>query len=427
MVTLKKIELEGLEEKTLEFAKAFNDAVDVIDTLQKNEPVDLTEINKKLKSLEEKGEKDYDKEIKTLKDAFVELEKKSKPAGSVEKRTLAERITDEIKSVTGASDMKGVLEYLQKNGKQEIEIKAITAIDTTANTDTIGRTNLDSVINWLPTRRNAFLPYIRVVAESTDKSVFGYMEGSYTGNAAYVGEGVGNTNSDAASAEAHFGKYAKIQAVLSVNTEVYEDIPDFANGLVNQMQLSMEKFLDDEVYTGDGLAPANVQHIKGLLAFATEFDTTDYVGTVEKANIADLVDAGKTHIATLDGSYNATHIFVNPIDLFKWRRLKDAEGQPIINQDFFGNPTISGLAIVPSKKITKNTFLMIDINVAELRTKRALQLKMGQVLANDVLNDKQSAVLMGRWQLLVRNLDQKAVVKISDVATATAAINVVTA
>ena len=66
--------------------------------------------------------------------------------------------------------------------------------------------------------------------------------------------------------------------------------------------------------------------------------------------------------------------------------------------------------------------LIMDSQVAEWRTKRAMNLKLGQILANDVINDKQSAVLSARYQLLVRNLDQKAIMKVTDVAAAILAL-----
>jgi hypothetical protein len=66
--------------------------------------------------------------------------------------------------------------------------------------------------------------------------------------------------------------------------------------------------------------------------------------------------------------------------------------------------------------------LVLDDNVVEWRTKRAMQLKIGQILANDAINDKQSAILMARYQLLVRSADQKAVIKVTNISTAITAI-----
>jgi HK97 family phage major capsid protein len=218
-------------------------------------------------------------------------------------------------------------------------------------------------------------------------------------------------------------EYAKIQSVLSVNTEVYEDIPDFAAGLIDQLIIGINSKVDNELLDGDGLAPAGVQHIKGILTYATAWADADYDDSVEKANVADLVDVISSKIQNLDGNYQADLVFLNNVDFLKMKKLKDADGQPIVNKDYFGNFTLGGLTIVPTKKITANTMVIMDSQVGEIRTKRALKLQMGQLLPNDTLNDKQSAIISTRVQFLIRNLDTQAVIKVADVRAAVAAIN----
>lgn len=409
----------------------------MLDDFKKGLPVGISadEMKSALEKFKEENapqvtKEDFDKLTNALKiqgEKMTDFEKKG--FGEQKEISLVDQITNEIKAL-GVNSVSELKSYLDKNGKKDIEIKAISAVASTANTDTVGRTNLDVRVNWTPTVRAAFLPYFRTIAESSDKSRFGYTEGSYTGSASYVGQGTGNSNSDSASASAQFMEYAKVQSVLSVNTEVYEDIPDFAQGLVTQMQIAMQKFVDDEAYTGDGLAPSNVQHIKGLKAYATEAEFTsgknmvDYATSVVGANTADLISAVKTYIDNLPGSYMADVVYMNPVDLFKMNRLKDSTGQPIVNKDLFGNPTIGGIVVRTSSKIAKNTLLVLDSAVVEWRTKRTLKLQMGQLLANDAINDKQSAILSARYQLLVRNADKPAVVKVSNIESAIDAITI---
>ena len=417
---MKKIELKGLEGADLEFANQHNAMVDAIES--KNQTIEQLEA--KMAELAKVEVKNYDNEMLQLKNAMLTLEteiaKKAVPANEV--KSLQQIIVDEIKAL-GVNNVEELQAYLKRNGTKELEIKAIAAVASTDNTDTIGRTNLDNMVRWNPTLANAFLQNFRTVAEASNKSKFGYVEGSYTGNAAYVGEGSGNANSDAASASATVADYAKVQSVLSVNTEVYEDIPDFAAGLVSQMQIAISKFVDDEALSGDGLAPAGVQHIKGLLAYATTFVPADFATSVFKPNIADLIDAISTKVAdSSNESLQVNVAFINRYDLFKLKREKDNDGQPVVLNDAFGNPTIGGIRVVPTMKITANTLLVMDSNVAEWRTKRSMTLKMGQILANDAINDKQSAILMARYQLLVRNADAVGVVKVTDIESALATI-----
>lgn len=418
---MKKLEIKGLEGADLDFANQHNEMIDALEA----KSLSIEQLEKKMLELEKVEQKSYDKEVLELKNAILTLETEIAKKSAIrtnEVKSLEQVIVDEIKSL-GVNNVAELKAYLKKNGTQELEIKAIAAIASTANTDTIGRTNLDNMVRWTPTVANAFLQNFRTIAESSNKSKFGYVEGSYTGAAAYVGEGTGNGNSDSASASATLADYAKVQSVLSVNTEVYEDIPDFAAGLVSQMQIAISKFVDDEALSGDGLAPAGVQHIKGLLAYATTFVPADFAETVYKPNIADLMAAIATKIAIAGvGAYNANVAFIHPMDLFKLKREKDNDGQPVVLNDSFGNPTIGGIRVVPTVKVTANTLLVMDSNIAEWRTKRAMQLKMGQILANDAINDKQSAILMARYQLLIRTADTVAIMKVTDIATALQAI-----
>ena len=413
----KKMKVEGLEGKELEIANVFNQNID-----------SLIALEAKMAALEGKSDKSVEmQELKSqidgLKSQLAEVKSTQVVVTETAPKNLVELITAEIKSL-GVNNMTELKDFLAKNGKKEFEIKAITAIASGANTDTVGRTNLDTTVDWTPVRRPAFLGRFRTLAEQSDKSRFGYTEGTYTGAAAYVGEGTGNGNSDAASASAQFMTYAKVQAVLSVNTEVYEDIPDFAQGLVNQMQIAAMKFVDDEAYKGDGLAPSDVQHIKGLLTYANAAvfgaggNMLAYAASVKSANVKDLADAIKSYIDNLDGNYVADLCYMNPVDYYKMSKLKDTSNQPLFTYNAMGAPMLGGLEVVTTAKVTANTMLIMDSQVAEWRTKRAMNLKLGQILANDVLNDKQSAVLSARYQLLVRNLDQKAIMKVTDVAAA---------
>lgn len=414
---MKKLEIKGLEGADLEFATQHNEMVDAIEA--KNQTIEQLET--KMAELEKIEVKNYDTQVLELKNAILTLETEiaKKSARVPEYKSAEQIIVDEIKAL-GVNNMFELKDYLKKHGNQELEIKAITAIATTANTDTIGRTNLDNTVRWAPVEASAFLQNFRTVAEASNKSKFGYVEGSYTGNAAYVGEGASNPNSDSASAAATLADYAKIQSVLSVNTEVYEDIPDFASGLISQMRIAIDKFVDDEALTGDGLAPAGVQHIKGLYTvYATTFDATDFASTVFMPNEANLLSAVATKIAIAGkGRYAASVAFIHPMDLFKLLNKKDTSGQPVVLKDSFGNPTIAGIRVVPTAKVTENTMLVMDSRIAEWRTKRSMTLKMGQILTDDVIKDKQSAVLMARYQLLIRTADKVGIMKVTDISAA---------
>ena len=202
------------------------------------------------------------------------------------------------------------------------------------------------MVSWTPTVASAFTPFLRVVSEATNKSAFGYMEGSYTGKTKYVGEGTGTDESDSATASAATMDYAKYQTLLTTTVETYEDIPEFAAGLIPQMRIAEEKFLDDQVLSGDGGITGIIRRIKGIDAYATAWTASDFVNTVNKPHIGNVVDAMCTTISMEDGVYAASHVFIHPLDLYKYRNTQDADGNPVIGRDIYGNAFLNGLRVV---------------------------------------------------------------------------------
>ena len=377
--------------------------------------------------LEENGFKQeriakFENAIKTLEDEIGKMQKQVEK----EDKTLAAAIVKAIKEKTKANTVEELQEYLKANPHVKDETLVIKdAIMTTDMTGDIGTTNMDRRVGWQYARRLAILPYLRTVYEQSGKGKFGYTEGTYTSNAGYAAEADNKVTGDAATAVEKTRAYAKISAWQTVSTETYEDLPDFAMGLVHQLRYGALLFADKEAYNGNGADGSQPNHIYGILPVATAFDDTTYAASVEKANIADLFAAVQNQINSVEGApFVANIAWMNNLDLFKMRRLKDADGQPLVNLDLFGNPTVGGVRIVTNSMFTANTLLMADTDCIELRVKRDMTLEMGKILPTDRQNDTQSAILFARLQILVRDRDKKGIVKVTDVKAAIGKMNI---
>jgi len=183
-------------------------------------------------------------------------------------------------------------------------------------------------------------------------------------------------------------------------------------------------FVDGELYDGDGDDSSNPNHIYGIQGHATAFSaaTAGATDTVEKANIGDLVDAVVLQAEKAE-QRGLNRIWMNPSDFFKLRTVKDEDGNRIFVKDINGNYTIAGLQVTRTSKVTAGTMLAADTSKIQLWWKRNPEVKFSQMNSTDFVDDKYTAVMFLRTQLVIEGTDTDAVIYVSDIDAAIEAIN----
>jgi HK97 family phage major capsid protein len=385
------------------------------------------EMEAKMTDLEASLESKYKVEVKdftpefnefksSLETAFKELEAEVKKGSQTQEvKTISDVLLSmwEEKGIKKASDLKKFREF-----ESGIEFKAEVPTITTAQTGTIGRTDMVTLPRFANERPLAFLPSMRVSPISSGKSIIGWTTGAYTSYCGYLGENSANATNDAATALEKTRGLAKISAIKIITTELEEDLPELARAMEMKMIEQAQIFLDNEIYTGDGNPDtnANPTHIYGLQRHATAFSVTPFIGTITAvANASDLADAMNTQAVKVH--HKITKVWMNPDDVYKLRRTKDTTGQYIINQLITGELVLNGITVVPTTAVTANTMLGADESVLQLRVKRELTFKVGQ-FGDDAKYDRSSALLFMRAQVLVEDEDRKAVIYVSDINAA---------
>jgi len=420
---MKKLEIQGLEGKALEMATQFNAAVD------------------KIESLEQKG-----LSFDTLKTEIDSLKTSTKGTELESKMTaLEEGFVSRLNVMEGKIDTKGAksedlfispatafLNLLEQKGvktftdflkvkddfKDGIEVKA-DPIVTGDYTGTISRTQEASAVKFPPVRPFAFLPYVRTGTVSNGKSLIMWTPASYTANTGYAGESTNTVPENQASATEKTRKMAKISAVQYMSAETFEDLPQFAQRLQEQLSSNANLFVDARILSGDGDDSTNPNHIYGLITQgSTEFDAVN-AEPVFKPNVSDLVDACATQ-AEID-KYIVNTVWMHPKTANKLRRTKDTTGQYIINKLLTGEEVMGGLRVIRSEGIGADQLLVANASLIQLWVKRSLNIKIGQ-FGNDVLNDNYTAVLFFRAQCLVEDDEKKGVIFVPSVSAALAAI-----
>lgn len=427
---LKKFETKGLEGATLTFAETANGLIDQMGGLMSEleakgaEKTEIetryNELNGKLADIEKKGAS-AEKELQSLEnDLLKRINALGNKPAAVEYKSVSDQIVAELKAYE-VKDEKDMKRHFKGEGI-ELEVKdAIILSDYTGNAT---RTKEVSGPKFAPITPNAFFgvagPTTGVVEGG--KSLLMWIPGAYTSNVGYAAEVTAHGTDDAASATEKIRAMAKIAAKLPMSAEMFEDLPQFAQRLTDQLQRKAAAYVDAQIWGGDGNDAGSNGHIVGVNTAlgSTPFVSADYAGMYKKADMSDLVDACATQIEL--AGYKANTLRLNPKDASKLRRQKDANGQPIVQQLVDGTPTIGGLRLITSSTITAGTMLVSQDDLIQIWTKRNLELKVGQ-FSDDAIKDQYTALLFARVQCLVDDIDRTGVVYVSDIATAIGVIS----
>jgi HK97 family phage major capsid protein len=414
---LKKVSLDGLEGKTLEFAAAMNSMVDKYAEFESKSVsnADVAELKNKLNALEVKEVKSYDNEVQALKDAIATLEGKMEtPKGQPESKTVAQAIVEvfESKSIKSLADVK-------KYANDPIEFKADNQLTTASQTGTIMRTQEVSPVSFPRLRPTAFLrqPGIRVGTVENGKSLLLWTPAAYTSNIGYVGEYNVAADGNVATAIEKTRGMAKLGGFQVITSETFADLPQFAQRVQSKLMESIELAFDALVLSGggDAGAPTEIWGLKN--GNMTDFNAA-LTAPVEKPNVADLVDACATQ-AELN-QYKTNSVWMNPKTANRLRRSKDSSGQYIINQLLTGELVMGGHKVISNTGIGADEMIVGDIAAIQLWFKQNFELEFERIASYDAWK---MHVRM-RAQVLVEDEDIKGLIYVADVNTALAAIAV---
>ena len=309
----------------------------------------------------------------------------------------------------------------KKDGFRKVgtfELKAGTSVITGA----VNLTTQNMTVGFAKDRPLAFLPYLNAGVVANDKNRVLWVEGAYTSNAGYVGEGTGPATADTGVAVEKSRAMAKISAKLPLTAEILEDASYVANAFRMKLQDRSMLFTDKEFYTGDGNDSTAANHIYGIVGHATAFNaTTAGVNLkIEKANIGDLIDSMCLQAKLKE--YTPTILWVNPADFMLMKKAKSSTGEYLFVKDVNGNYNISGLRVVESSAVTANTMTVADASVIQAWWKRNPEIKFSQMNGTDFTDDAFTAVLFLRAQCVVEAADKLGIIHVADIGASITAI-----
>jgi len=407
-----------LEEKAAELQAELKKATDFV---EKNKDLDVVELKETIATLEQKLkdipaqiELKEDVDFKAMNDVVNKLnvEIKALKKNEAETKTFVQEIDRILKDPeTKAAFDKGGMKGLE--GKS-FEMK----VDTTAFVGDVTRTQSKPGANYAREQRLTVTPLFSVVPMDQDKSRMLWVEGAYTSNVGYVGEGAAIGTDDTGAEEEKTRELAKISAKIKFTAEMFEDRSAFAARLQNKLMFNSEKFINTNLISGDGNDATQKKHIYGLITQgSTAFAAGDLANAYKDANIDDLAAA----INVQADEYTPNYVLMNKLTVAKYSRHKDTTGQYVI-REVNGQKMLGGMMIVESYAMANDTMLAVDDSTLELWLKRGMEFKIGQE-ASDLSTDNYTAVVFWRGQALVEGPDKAGNIYVADIDAALIALD----
>lgn len=241
-----------------------------------------------------------------------------------------------------------------------------------------------------------------------------------TDNSASISEGNAFPSSNITWVENNI-PIQKIGDSIKVTREMMDDV-DFVNSEIqNYLLRNVALTVDAQLLSGTGVSPQLV----GLSQSATAFAAGSYAGTVQDANIYDLIAISSAIVQTAT-NFIPTAVLMNQVDAVRMKLEKDGENNYVIPTFVIPTETadivVDGMKVVVNSGVTANTMYVGDFTRGTVYSSDDLQLEMGYE-NDDFTKDLVTIKARRRLALLIRSVDTGAFNYVSDIDAALAAID----
>ncbi len=220
----------------------------------------------------------------------------------------------------------------------------------------------------------------------------------------------------------------KIADSIIVCNDDLEDYDFLEREIVDLMSENIPLKLDQQLLLGTGVAPQmnSIDSVAQDWSVAAGSPIEAWAGAVANANIFDLMRSAVYQIRLsmqTDSRFSPDTILINPADMGLLKSTKDGEGQPFLPYFVIGNDVvIEGATVKEDILVPAGTMYVFDSRQADIYLTRDFRIDFATQHADNFLEDKVAWRASMKGQFIVRNQYKNAFLKVSDIATAIAAI-----
>jgi len=185
----------------------------------------------------------------------------------------------------------------------------------------------------------------------------------------------------------------KTTAYIKISEEMLSDVSFIESEINNELMREILKAVEAQVYEGDGTG----NNLNGILTQATAFAGGSFAGTVDNANVADVltVAANQIKLAEHDAP---NYILLNPSDVTALKLIKTSTTDKRYVDRLSmvaGEMSLDGISILESTLVTQDTYLIGDFRMATVFDKGMVDIKVGY--ENDDFT-KNLVTILAEWR-----------------------------
>jgi HK97 family phage major capsid protein len=343
-----------------------------------------------------------------------------KAFGTEVSKAIGEAFKAQTVEVKGALDVEAIKKGLSGvKGKQgasfEFEVKSLSELSSL--TGEVIVPERDTEITRAPVR-SAIIETIADVGGTSSNKI------TYVEVSSESGTGPATTAEIASIPEKDYAYSAYSTDVLKVgvttkhSTEILEDMPQLVSEVRNMLTEDLNLKVDTLLFNDTGAAG----HFNGVYTLAPAFSDGGVI--VANANVIDVLRLGIVQIMNAGkGKFMPNAILLNPTDAAKLDLAKDSQGAYVMPPFTTADRTvIKGVRIIETPLVTANTFLMGDFKRLKIRNKRGLSVQVATENSDDFVKDLLTIRATRRLASYVRNNDNGAFVKCTDIGAAVTAL-----
>lgn len=426
---LKKNKEMILSMKAIQSAQALEGKV--ADLEAKN--TDLTKRLEKVLSLDAKEFKGLQEEMKQLGLDMKAVKDGSKLNKEFKKGTIAAFLSDNKARID---------EFLgKKSGTLSLEYKAVDTNTDIGSGDSFNTVGRDAYFTWheggavgqIPVRRPFMRELFKNVTVGTEWIKF-IDQDTIIRNASNVALCGTTTSNTKVTFKVYTVELQKIRDFMDVCLDMMSDY-GFIQGEINRLLTqSLDLKIDNDLLLGSGVAPI----LNGFVAKASTFSATntdpslDYTNAVPNATLIDLISICGAQIRQL-GQQNMFYpnaVLLNPRDMQGIKFLKNSFGDYIRNsqlitslfQDAAGRYFIDGMLLIENPLVAANTMYIADFTKGTVYSKPGIGIEFAYENRSNFETETVTVKIYERLNLVIRNVDANAFMKVTDIGAAVASI-----